>query len=185
MHLPSRFDELLCAGMVRMAGVPLRFICPSREQNKTFPDFEILWGDRVISVEVEGKNEGTKPTSATLRNALKHAREQLPSGQPGIIFVRIPQDWAENDEVAAWAQEETRRAFRGSNRVVAVVWLWNPVHQIADTTEGMALLARILCLNEQSRMLTSDLANFLGWLFGQTHHNWISIQQTAHLFSML
>jgi len=90
---PVEFDELLAAGMVRMARVPLRFIRPSKEQNVAFPDFEILWGDRVISAEVEGKHEDTQPSANTLRKSLRHGQDQLPAGKPGIIFVRLPQGW--------------------------------------------------------------------------------------------
>jgi hypothetical protein len=184
IHLISKFDELICAGLARKAGATLRFVQPTKVQNVSFPDFEILWGaGQVINVEVEGKDGDTTLTQKTLGKSLKHAQQQLPANQPGIVFVRLPQEWAALSDMQDWMQQETDRIFGKSHRVVAIVWLWTEGDASADDLEYQGRTCHRVHISNRSRLLTPDLKDFLLWMFSSERTDWVSIIEIASKFA--
>ena len=179
-HLRSRYDELLAAGLIKRANVPLRFLPAPEEKGTKHPDIGITCPDgRSLIVEVEGKDEETEPSASSLKSTLDHARKQLPSDLPGVIMVRIPQGWAERPDVVALYEEETRRLFRNSGRVIALIWLYDAVHQGPLPAGGLSYLIWRPFMNRGSRFYDAGLGAFVDWLFSQPHGHWTSIQQIA------
>jgi hypothetical protein len=177
-HLQSRYDELLAAGLMRRANIRIRFLPPPEEKGVKHPDIGVICpGDRSLIIEVEGKDEENEPSASTLKTTLNHAREQLPDDQPGVIIVRIPQGWAERADAVALYEEETRRLFRNSRRIIAAVWMYDAVHEGPGLGAGQSYLKWRPFMNRNCRFYDAALGAFVDWLFSQLHGHWTSIQQ--------
>jgi hypothetical protein len=176
--LQSRYDELLAAGLMRRANVPVRFLPPPEERGVKHPDIGVTCpGGRSLIIEVEGKDEGNEPTASTLEATLSHARKQLPDDRPGVVIVRIPQGWAERADAVALYEGETRRLFRNSRRIIAAAWIYDAVHEGPGLGAGQGYLMWRPFLNGNCRFYDVALGAFIDWLFSPLHSNWTSIQQ--------
>ena len=69
----------------------------------------------------------------TIRNCLNKARQNnLPPDKPGIIFVKVPQTWMEDDAVRDFMREVVEDFERNTGRVVSVVLYTITVSAMAD-----------------------------------------------------
>ncbi len=57
-------------------------------------DLSAIILDRRIPVEAKAKDDSTPFTAGTVTQTLKRAAQQMPKGQQGVIFLRIPYSWA-------------------------------------------------------------------------------------------
>jgi hypothetical protein len=65
---------------------------------------------------------------ATIKNSLSKARKQLPEGQPGIIFVKLPAQWVLQPNFAKPSIILAERFAKSSDRVASVVYCAAPFH---------------------------------------------------------
>lgn len=93
-------------------------------------DFDFLGVDHdgiQFDIEVTQKQDG-EPTIATLRNLLKRKRRQFSGDSPGILFVTIPENWADkSSQVEEAFAESTSEFFQSSQRVNLIVFQWERV----------------------------------------------------------
>lgn len=116
--------ELEGAKLLYMSGVPFRFIEPTGQSGS---DHDVLIEPSdapAINCEMKCKVRSTELSAATVLNSLKTARSQLPRNEPGLIFVRIPESWVRQAEIAQIMRGALGRFFRGTTRVGAVVLHW-------------------------------------------------------------
>jgi len=65
------------------------------------------------------KLESTDVSEATVRNSLETARQQLPGGHPGVVFLKIPQEWFTESGLGI-VSKAVARFLRTTNRVISV-----------------------------------------------------------------
>jgi hypothetical protein len=100
--LESALGELECARYVSRPEFELRFIKPPGVRK--CKDFEITSpSKRTLHCEVKTKLSDTAATKGTVLDAFGKARKQVPKGQPGIMFLRIPESWTQNSKESAEA----------------------------------------------------------------------------------
>jgi hypothetical protein len=121
-NIESTIAEFDLARFLHLHDVVFKFVAPIGERGKDF-DFAVTYGDgREACVDAKCRLEGTEVRAETIRNSLNKARQNnLPADRPGIIFVKVPQRWIEDDSVRADMHEVVKGFLRNSRRVVSVV----------------------------------------------------------------
>jgi len=83
-------------------------------------DFSAIILDRRIPVEVKAKDDSTPFTPRTVTKTLKGAARQMPKGEQGVIFIRIPFSWV-NKAIEDEYSEAVAEGVRQTTRVGAVI----------------------------------------------------------------
>ncbi len=125
-HIESGLAEMQIGMMLHQAEMSFRYIDRTSAPGRVY-DLEILRRDEsVCCAEVKCKEEATDLSVETVRNSLKDAREQLPAGRDGIIFVRTPQAWVSATETTVILPPEIAAAtndfLRSTGRVAFVIF---------------------------------------------------------------
>ena len=96
-QLELTVSELQIGMMLYQSQIAFRYIDPATVIGKS-PDIEITLQDSSSALaDIKCKYEETIVSEATVRNTLKKGLNQLPSGRPGLIFVKVPQAWTFDD----------------------------------------------------------------------------------------
>ena len=84
-------------------------------------DLTITYEDGVaVCAETKCKVEETEITLDTIEHSFDKARRQMPSDTPGIIFVKVPRFWL-NDENFAFAMARlANEYFQKANKIVSI-----------------------------------------------------------------
>jgi hypothetical protein len=110
--------------LLKNNGYDFKFV--KREEEVQTPDICILNTRRPVSVEVKLKKSTTKLTKDTIRDALEGARDQLPENDPGVVFLKVPQNWIDNNtgvlSVLPPMAEVAEEFLRNTERVVSVIY---------------------------------------------------------------
>jgi len=118
------FVELQIASMLVRNGHEVKFQSRSGIKSQDF-DIEIKVGDnKSIFAEIECKREKTLVKTNSLRRTLYKAEKQLPTNNPSVVFVRIPTDWVEYENLAQEVDRVLRNFFRNVVHINAVVLIW-------------------------------------------------------------
>jgi hypothetical protein len=99
----SACGELDLARMISFHELRMKFVKPTQgtKDAKLNYDFEIFYSDGFkVCAEAAAKFEDTKPRASSITGSLKDSRDQLPDGQPSVIFVKVPQHWIQDTELA-------------------------------------------------------------------------------------
>jgi hypothetical protein len=132
----STYTELEVAKLLRLSGRDFVFNEPIEGAAKNFDIFVRVNGID-LCVDAKCKAEKTDKGTQTVLNTLKKAHDRnLPDHRPGAIFVKIPQEWA-NDAVFFRELEPLCRSFFGNdNRVTLVHFHDAPIlfheHQVSE-----------------------------------------------------
>ena len=121
--LESYFTELQSASQLKRSNVSFRFNTPSGEKGKDF-DILIEEGKNGIACEIKTKVEETELSHESVLNSLKDARGQLPKDKPGLIFVRLPEEWIKDPNISKEIDRALRRFYGQTQRILAVVFRW-------------------------------------------------------------
>jgi hypothetical protein len=137
--IESTCAELDFGRLLYINDVEFRFIVAGLRNRKNY-DFEILYpGALKVPAEAKCKFESTKINPESVRNALKKARTQLPKDRPGLIFVKVPQNWIDNIEVVKALETIAIDFFRNTDRVVSIKFY---VSHLELTNQGVTRLER-------------------------------------------
>ena len=139
-NLQAAWEELQCGVYIFQSQIRPTFLPTNAIMGKRSPDIAIELAGRAMFCEVEGKSEDTIPSPKTVHHTLDHARKQLPTEHPGIIYLRVPEHWKGQVYLDA-ALQPIRKFFSRTNRVVAL--LLRSERQIEDCG---ALASRALTL---------------------------------------
>jgi hypothetical protein len=114
--------ELDAAKMLFINDQRFWFVTPSGQIGNDF-DFIVLFPDaRLAPLETKCNLETEDVNFSTIKNALDHARKQLPKDEPGIIFVKLPMKWLSDPTFEAKSIDVGRRFLAGTGRVASVVF---------------------------------------------------------------
>jgi hypothetical protein len=88
-----------------------------------------------VPIEVKAKDDNTEYSANTIINTVKGAASQLPKGQKGFLFLRIPSFWVGaqlEDEYSDILLEATRQ----TSRIAAVITAIDKMHLNPEQTAG-------------------------------------------------
>lgn len=155
-------EELEFGSQLKKAAVRFRYVSPSTEQGKKSPDIEIVLPDgQSMYCEIEGKEETTPLSPGSMYSSLEHARKQLPKGKPGLIVLKLPEEWISQSDLPDVAKDSLARFFRQTNRVVAVVFRWHVYRSLRAHGVVSADMYRVE-QNEGSNLLAPVVKGVLG-----------------------
>jgi hypothetical protein len=118
--IESTCAELDFGRLLYINDVEFRFIVPALKRREDY-DFEILYpGALKVPADAKCKFETTKINPESVRNSLKKARTQLPKDRPGLIFIKVPQNWIDDIEVAKGMLGIGNDFLRNTDRVVSI-----------------------------------------------------------------
>jgi hypothetical protein len=125
-QLESALSELQIGMMLYQDRIAFRYIDPQSVIGKS-PDIEITLADGTMALaDIKCKYESTDVSEETVTSTLKKGLKQLPKGRPGLIFVKMPQEWTfEKGETVMLPMpvvNATRGFLRNTTRVVKVVY---------------------------------------------------------------
>jgi hypothetical protein len=98
--IESACGEFDVARMIAFHGLKFCFVKPTRGTKRNY-DFEIRYPDGLkVCAEAAAKFEATLPRARSIRHSLRASRAQLPDDELSIIFVKVPEAWISDIELA-------------------------------------------------------------------------------------
>lgn len=121
-QVEATFAEFDFARFLYLHDIAFKFVEPTGVKGKDY-DFGIEYADgREACADAKCRLEDTEVRAETVRNSLNKARtNNLPADKPGIIFVKVPQPWLEQDEVRRGIYDVVEGFLRNTERIVSVV----------------------------------------------------------------
>ena len=121
-EVEAAFAEFDFARFLYIHDIAFKFVTPSGVKGRDY-DFGIEYEDgREACADAKCRLEGTEVRADTVRNSLNKARtNNLPPEKAGIIFVKVPQPWLEQDDVRKGIYAVVEDFLRNTKRVVSVV----------------------------------------------------------------
>lgn len=132
-HVEATFAEFDFARFLYIHDIAFKFVTPRGVKGKDY-DFGIEYADgRAACADAKCRLEGTEVRADTVRNSLNKARSNnLPPDKPGIIFVKVPQMWLEQEDVRKGIYGVVEDFLRNTERVVSVVMYTTAVMELAE-----------------------------------------------------
>lgn len=132
-EIESGFAELEFGKLLHINDIEFRFIDPRNRARGEAYDYEVTYIDGAIAcADAKCKVESHDPTPVSIENTLNKARKQLPKDRPGIIFIKLQQDWFNRPETYALLGEVTRKFFLRTQRIVSVKYYVNQFDYLDD-----------------------------------------------------
>jgi hypothetical protein len=121
-QVEATFTEFDFARFLYLHDIAFKFVMPTGVKGKDY-DFGIGYADgREACADAKCRLEGTEVRADTIKNALNKARSNnLPPDKPGIIFVKVPQTWLEQEDVRKGIYAVVEGFLRNTERIVSVV----------------------------------------------------------------
>lgn len=115
------------------------YVGARRESGVKGSDYDAfaLMGEHLVPVEAKAKDDTTPWSRKTVINTVKRAAEQLPRGDVGLLFLRVPTAWIGprlEEQFADGLHEGTRQ----TNRVGAVISAIDKSHLNTETTASVS-----------------------------------------------
>ena len=178
------YGELECVAQIKKANLTFSFVFPSGNRGKDY-DMEIMFslGDK-LNCEIEVTTEEKDLKQSAILNKLKGAKRQLPKGQPGMIFLKIPESWPKQPDSQAIINESLTRFLRDTNRVIAVVLRWEEF--IMDLSKANPAVLKILFrieANTASEFYNSEIENILLQINNSPGKDWIRFRDIVKQIS--
>jgi hypothetical protein len=118
--IESACAELDIARMLACFGLEFQFIAPVRGARLNY-DLEICYPDGLkVCAETAAKFEGTDPKAKSITTSLKDSRTQLPDNRPGVIFVKVPEHWVRDVELARQITNVANGYLNQSKHIMSV-----------------------------------------------------------------
>lgn len=124
--------ELEGAKFLYRSRIPFRFVVPTGNRGEDFDVLVLGANSNDVNCEMKTKPAETVLSSATIWNTLNDNRNQLPKGQPGVMFMKIPETWTSQPAVSQIMNSTLTRFFRGTDRVAALILHWEEWQFVAN-----------------------------------------------------
>ena len=174
--LESISSEMECAKLIFHPNHQLQFNEPKSNAPKGScydAEFRTTEG-RIIHCEFKKKTKNTVMSAKSVSNTCQDARKQLPKGKPGIIFLRLPEEWSCQPNFKEIIKPGLEQSVRQSDLLVAIVIAW----ERWLTNGGSARACLFLYdswLNRRSRLFCEDVERSIQ-LFKEIPTNWFEIK---------
>jgi hypothetical protein len=108
------------ARMLFFNKVPFRFVETTGVKKQDY-DFDIIYPNSIAAcADSKCKMHTADFTENGLFNVFKKARAQLPNDRPGIIFVKVPERWFDEEEFKRLSIPCAKRYLGGVQRIVSI-----------------------------------------------------------------
>jgi hypothetical protein len=114
------YAKLIAAGILQRRSIPFRIVVPSQKKGRDY-DAEAIIGAASVPIEMKAKVEGNELSASSIRNSLRRARKQLPRGAPNIVFLRVPESWAQAEAGRQQIMAAVLKEFTDSGSIGVVV----------------------------------------------------------------
>ena len=126
-EIEGPYAELDLGRMLFLNRVPFKFVARQGVKGKDY-DLEVEYSDGLVAcAEAKCAIESATLSENAVKNKLDAARKQLPSLRPGIIFVKSPQGWMEDQRFLAFLDAATKAFFNGTKRIASVKFYASPL----------------------------------------------------------
>src|SRR5258707_13587175 len=121
-QVEATFAEFDFARFLYLHDIGFKFVRPGGVKGKDY-DFGIEYADRrEACADAKCRLEDTEVRADTIKNPLNKARtNNLPPDKPGIIFVKVPQTWLDEEDVRRGIYALVEGFLRNTERIVSVV----------------------------------------------------------------
>lgn len=137
-NVESTYAELEAGSFLFRRALSFRYVDPSGVKGSDY-DAEIRLPEGTkVNCEMKCKAEITGLGEAAVRNPLEHSRKQLPAGEPGLVFFKLPEAWVSQPEIARVVPTAVDGFLRCTSRVVAVILGWE--EQYLQGADGRAVV---------------------------------------------
>jgi hypothetical protein len=172
-NLEAAMGELECCSMMAHPQFNLRFIIPTGQKGADYDSEISLPGGRVACCEIKTKKERTDCTQETIRNTLESARKQLPKDRPGIIFLRVPENWLLQAHSGQCIESATAQTIRQSNKLVAIILVWEEWVQVGSSRAVFTNCQ--IARNTRSTQFAEDLDRALEAFGKLSNEKWFNL----------
>jgi len=117
----ATYAELEAGAFLLRRGVLFKYVDETGVKGLDYDGQILLHSGERVNCEMKCKVESTGLSNGAIRNALDAARKQLPAGESGIIFLKIPESWIREPAVGTLLSTAINDFRRGTSRVVAVI----------------------------------------------------------------
>lgn len=172
--IEATFAELACGAFLYRHSIPFNFVKPEGIKGENY-DIEITTPNELqICCEVKSKKEDATLSVKTIKNSLKTAQRQLPNKKPGVIFLKIPEEWVFDSTITETFQSILTEFFRNSNRIVAIIVRWEEQTFFPDDQSGRMVTKFNIEKNKSSSLLTPEINKILELIEGPSNNNqWV------------
>jgi hypothetical protein len=121
-QVEATFAEFDFARFLHLHDIKFKFVTATGVKGKDY-DFAIEYADgRNACADAKCRLEGSEARAKNIKNSLDKARSNnLPPDAPGVIFVKVPQTWFEQEDVRKGIYDVVREFLRNTGRIVSVV----------------------------------------------------------------
>jgi hypothetical protein len=125
--IESTFAEFECARHLFTHAVPFEFWKAEGVPGGHNYDFIIGYSDGARAcADAKCRLDQTEVRPRTITSRLKEARKQIPDGQTGIVFVKLPATWVRTETTRAEIRRVAMDFLGNSNRIASVI-LYSPI----------------------------------------------------------
>jgi len=171
-NLESTFAELECASHIKQAGLNFSFVMTSGVKGQDFDIDIILSSGKRVHCELKAKAEQHELNKTSIYRTLDASRKQLPVDERGVVFLKIPDEWIKQPKLASIFQENLQKFFRQTNRVVAVVLLWEQ-WSFSQSVGGVVTTKFRVEINHNSQLLDKETQDMLEKLNNPSWQSWV------------
>lgn len=178
-NVESTYGELEAGAFLQQRAVQFRYVDPSGIKGADY-DAEIQLPDGAkVNCEMKCKAEGTDLGEGAVRNPLQAARKQLAPGEPGLVFLKVPEAWVFQPETAHVVPTAIDAFLRGTSRVVAVVLRWEEQHLQGADGSALVLYNFRLERGTPPKPVPLPIEGLLTTLAGPATAAWVSFRAIA------
>lgn len=130
-------------------GITFRFVTPSGLKKRDY-DLSIAHSEGVqMRAETKCKLEETKISLRTIEQSLSDAKKQLPERVPGIVFVKVPRRWIDDETFADGMRKLALRFLARSPSIVSIKYYMALITR-NEETDGGETVGEIVAFYEQA-----------------------------------
>jgi len=178
-NVESTYSELEAGAFLLRRAVQFRYVTPSGTKGSDY-DAELPLPEAAkVNCEMKCKVEGTDLGEGAVRNPLQAARKQLPPGEPGLVFLKVPEAWVYQPETPQVIPTTIDAFLRSTSRVVAVVLRWEEQHLQGPDGGALILYRFRLERGTPPKPVAPSVEALLTSLAGPGTAGWVSFRAIA------
>jgi hypothetical protein len=177
-NLETALGEVECARLFAHPALKLKFIVPKGVKGLDYEADFVAPTGIVIHCEIKTKKETTALSHSTVRSTLDKARKQLPRGKPGLVMLRIPENWVAQAASIAILESAVERVLRQSKRLAGTILVWEEWVEVATNLYGCKYKFRPI-YNKQNTLYSDGLEQSIKLAGGVANPGLIRFQTIA------
>ena len=139
--IESAIAELEAAKYLYRAGLNFRFVTPIGTKGADF-DAQVATTGLDINCELKCKLEETELSEGTVIDTLQKASSQLPKNKPNAIFLKLPERWILQPEIAIMVPRAVRRFYGQSHRIAVIAFHWQQHIELGENQSAHVMKVR-------------------------------------------